>query len=227
MLPLSASSRWQTCKPGAVPGLGRAGFMTRALSLLCTILLLPDCHRPGGPSCASCFPQELRTLPALWRTEGYAAVLVCLWLCQYEYELEGLFHCVRWVTFPKNYRAVALAPGQTWNKSALTFNTRPFIRNSKLIALQFHCDWKASLSGFSTFEKLFYFCGVYSTNLLNKLEYTDDPSLSVWVTQAVSCHPISQDVSLQLELDLLFLDNLVRFPVSDMVSQKVISGLRY
>lgn len=110
LLPVCASSRWQTCKPGVVLGLGRAGFMTRALSLRCTILLLPACRPPGGPVC-QLFPLGALGTPSTLANRGGCCCLHFFTVSSVRAELRGPFRRASECAFPQNYRA-ALAPGQ-------------------------------------------------------------------------------------------------------------------
>lgn len=63
--PVCASSPWQTCKVWVALGLGRAGFMTKMPSLLCTILLLPAFCLPEGPFMPAVSLSCLLALPVL------------------------------------------------------------------------------------------------------------------------------------------------------------------
>lgn len=110
-LPLCASSQWQTCKPGAVLSLGRAGFMTRALSLLCTILLLPACTVPPGAPICQLFPSGALSTPSTLTSRGGCCCLHLFTALSVRAELGGPFRRASECAFPKNYRA-ALAPGR-------------------------------------------------------------------------------------------------------------------
>lgn len=80
-----AVSRWQTCKAGAVLSLGRTGFMTAALSLLCTVLLLQARSLPWGPPlgqlfCLKCCRRSheqkrmlLSSFAYAWANKGHVA----------------------------------------------------------------------------------------------------------------------------------------------------------
>lgn len=77
-----------TCKPGAVLGLGRAGFMTTALSLLCTILLLLSAL--GAPPC-QLFPLGALSAPSTLTIRGGCCCLDLFTVMSVRAELKGPF----------------------------------------------------------------------------------------------------------------------------------------
>lgn len=111
LLPLCASSHWQTCKPGAVLGLGRAGFMARALSLPCTILLSACRPLPPGAPICQLFPQGAVNAPSTLVSRGGCYGLPMFTVLSVRAESRGPFRHASECAFPKNYRA-AVAPGR-------------------------------------------------------------------------------------------------------------------
>lgn len=123
-------------------GLGWAGFMASTLSLLLTILPLPDGGAPpqGSPS-RQLFPSGTRSAPSASADGGgghHHLEFVYGFVSKREVASR---HASVW-TFSRNYRATAVGSRLPWNKSAWPLPVDLSLGDSRLIGLRFQWEQK-------------------------------------------------------------------------------------